>query len=126
MFATVSMGMVYLFSLSARLSILMLCVVPPVTIVGRMYGRHVRGLSRKTQDALARATEVVIVIDCTVSQIQYEVFRWLTRLSPIFERFARSLTNRISATSTMIASKTRIGSARECRFYMGRSNIVGV
>jgi ABC-type multidrug transport system fused ATPase/permease subunit len=62
MFATVSMGMVYLFSLSARLSALMLCVVPPVTIVGRMYGRHVRGLSRKTQDALARATEVEMMI----------------------------------------------------------------
>lgn len=58
MFATVTLGLVYLFKLSVQLSLLMVSVIPAVTIVGRIYGRYVRSLSRQTQDALARASEV--------------------------------------------------------------------
>lgn len=36
----------------------MIGVIPAVAIVGRLYGRYVRALSRQTQDALARASEV--------------------------------------------------------------------
>ncbi|CEO97245.1 unnamed protein product (mitochondrion) [Plasmodiophora brassicae] len=58
MLSTVSLGLVYLFRLSVRLSLLMISVIPAVAIIGRLYGRYVRTLSRQTQDALARATEV--------------------------------------------------------------------
>eukprot|EP00474_Spongospora_subterranea_P008802 CRZ09260.1 hypothetical protein [Spongospora subterranea] len=58
MVSTVSLGLIYLFKLSVQLSILMLSVIPAVAIVGRLYGRYVRNLSRQTQDALARASEV--------------------------------------------------------------------
>ncbi len=51
-------ALVMLFVTSPVLTVLMLCVVPPVAIGAVVYGRRVRKLSREVQDALARASEV--------------------------------------------------------------------
>jgi ABC transporter fused permease/ATP-binding protein len=51
-------GVGLLFYTSGRLTALMLLVVPPVAVGSVVYGRKVRALSRKVQDALARASEV--------------------------------------------------------------------
>jgi ATP-binding cassette subfamily B protein len=58
-FGTAAIGGVgLLIYTSAQLTSIMLLVVPPVTVGGLYVGRLVRKLSRKSQDALAKAGEV--------------------------------------------------------------------
>jgi ATP-binding cassette subfamily B protein len=56
--ASVVGGIALLFYTSARLSLVMLAVVPPVALGAVAYGRRVRKLSRDAQDALARSSEI--------------------------------------------------------------------
>ncbi|MFO0580353.1 MAG: ABC transporter transmembrane domain-containing protein [Polyangia bacterium] len=56
--AAVLGGLALLFYTSARLTLLMLVIVPPVAIGAVAYGRRVRQLSREVQDSLARSSEV--------------------------------------------------------------------
>lgn len=56
--ATIIGGIIYLFVISWKLTLVMLSVVPLVAVTGRYYGTYVKSLSKKTQDALAQATEV--------------------------------------------------------------------
>src|SRR5512141_1969287 len=51
-------AVVLLFFTSGRLTLVMLLVVPPVAIGGVVYGRKVRALARRYQDALADASHV--------------------------------------------------------------------
>ncbi|MCK6548499.1 ATP-binding cassette domain-containing protein, partial [Myxococcota bacterium] len=51
-------GVVLLFYISPVLTSLMLAVVPPVAVGAVVYGRRVRKLSQRAQDALARAGHV--------------------------------------------------------------------
>jgi ATP-binding cassette subfamily B protein len=51
-------ALVFLFFTSTRLTLLMLAVVPPVAIGAVVYGRKVRALARRYQDALADASHV--------------------------------------------------------------------
>ncbi len=45
---------------SPRLTLMMLAVVPPVALGAVFYGRRVRKLSKESQDALAKASEVAV------------------------------------------------------------------
>ena len=45
---------------SSKLTLMMLAVVPPVALSAVIYGRRVRKLSKESQDALARASEVAV------------------------------------------------------------------
>lgn len=49
-----------LLFISPKLTSTMLAVVPPVALAAVFYGRRVRKLSRESQDALARASEVAV------------------------------------------------------------------
>jgi ATP-binding cassette subfamily B protein len=51
-------GVVLLFFTSPRLTVVMLLVVPPVAVGAVAYGRKVRALARRYQDALADASHV--------------------------------------------------------------------
>jgi len=51
-------GLVLLFFTSPRLTVVMLLVVPPVALGAVAYGRKVRALARRYQDALADASHV--------------------------------------------------------------------
>ena len=51
-------GVVLLLYTSARLTGVMLAIVPAVVVAAVLYGRRVRGLSRKVQDALAASSNV--------------------------------------------------------------------
>jgi ABC transporter fused permease/ATP-binding protein len=51
-------GLVLLFFTSPRLTVVMLLVVPPVAVGAVLYGRRVRALARRYQDALADASHV--------------------------------------------------------------------
>lgn len=44
--------------MSAELALVGLAIVPPVAIVAVIYGKFLRGISRKVQDSLAGATSV--------------------------------------------------------------------
>lgn len=57
-FATVLGGIALLFYTSPTLTLLMLVVVPPVALGTVVFGRMIRKLSRKVQDALAEAGEI--------------------------------------------------------------------
>ncbi len=58
---TVSLGaLVMLMFTSAKLTLMMLAVVPPVALSAVYYGRKVRKLSKDAQDALARASDVAV------------------------------------------------------------------
>ena len=51
-------GLGFLLYTSPRLTVLMLAVVPAVVVAGTIYGRRIRRLSRRVQDALAEASQV--------------------------------------------------------------------
>lgn len=46
-------GIAVLFSMSWKVTLLMLCTTPPVAIGAVIYGKYVKSLTRKVQDALA-------------------------------------------------------------------------
>ncbi|KAI9006453.1 P-loop containing nucleoside triphosphate hydrolase protein [Hyaloraphidium curvatum] len=50
-------GTVLLFTISPKLCLIMISVLPPLAIAARLYGRFVRSLSKRTQEALAHAVE---------------------------------------------------------------------
>ncbi len=56
--ASIAGGIGFLFYTSARLTGVMLAVVPPVALGAVVYGRRVRTLSRDVQDALAKSSDV--------------------------------------------------------------------
>ncbi|BES92880.1 ATP-Hypothetical protein cassette subfamily B [Nesidiocoris tenuis] len=51
-------GVSMMVYLSPILALVSLCVVPPVMIIAVFYGRYIRRMTTKTQDALADATQV--------------------------------------------------------------------
>ncbi|MCC6334732.1 MAG: ATP-binding cassette domain-containing protein [Myxococcales bacterium] len=53
-------AVVMLLVTSSKLTLMMLAVVPPVAVAAVIYGRRVRKLSKESQDALARASEVAV------------------------------------------------------------------
>ena len=58
---TIVLGaLVMLLLTSARLTLSMLAVVPPIALSAVIYGRRVRKLSRDAQDALARSSDVAV------------------------------------------------------------------
>lgn len=44
--------------MSPSLASFVLLIVPPVTVLAVVYGRYLRSISKRTQDALAQATQV--------------------------------------------------------------------
>ncbi|MEW5739286.1 MAG: ABC transporter transmembrane domain-containing protein [Myxococcota bacterium] len=59
-FAQAAGALVMLLVTSSRLTLMMLAIVPPVAVSAVIYGRRVRKLSKESQDALARASEVAV------------------------------------------------------------------
>jgi ABC-type multidrug transport system fused ATPase/permease subunit len=56
---TLIIGMVLIFYLSPKLTLLMLSVVPVIVIVGVIFGKRIRKLARTTQDQLADSNTIV-------------------------------------------------------------------
>ncbi|KAI9362882.1 P-loop containing nucleoside triphosphate hydrolase protein [Pilaira anomala] len=56
--ATATVGSSMMFVISPQLTGIMMLVVPPVALFGIVYGRYVKTLSRKTQNALSEITKV--------------------------------------------------------------------
>ena len=56
--AQVIIGIILIFFESWRLSLLMLSIIPPIVVVGVVYGRFMRSFSKRYQKALADASDV--------------------------------------------------------------------
>ncbi|PIO24537.1 hypothetical protein AB205_0166500, partial [Aquarana catesbeiana] len=54
--ATVGIGM--MFFVSPQLATFVLSIIPPLSVVGVIYGRYLRKVSKLTQDSLAEATQL--------------------------------------------------------------------
>jgi subfamily B ATP-binding cassette protein MsbA len=52
-------GLSLIFYLNAQLALVMLCVIPPVVLVARIFGKRLRGLSTAVQDRLAESTSLL-------------------------------------------------------------------
>lgn len=52
-------GLVMLFLQSWRMTLLMLCIVPPVLVIGMVFGKRIRAMSSQVQDRLADASAQV-------------------------------------------------------------------
>lgn len=44
--------------MSPKLALVAMCIVPPVFVLSRYYGRYLQKISKKVQDSLADATQV--------------------------------------------------------------------
>ncbi|XP_062503697.1 ATP-binding cassette sub-family B member 10, mitochondrial-like [Corticium candelabrum] len=56
--AQISVGLCMMFYLSPNLAAVILGIVPPIALLSVAYGRFMRSITRKAQDALASSTEV--------------------------------------------------------------------
>jgi ATP-binding cassette subfamily B (MDR/TAP) protein 10 len=56
--AQISVGISMMFYLSPKLATVVLGIVPPIAVMAVTYGRFMRSITRKVQDALASSTEV--------------------------------------------------------------------
>lgn len=79
-------SLVFLFTLSPALTGIMLAVVPPIAIGAVLYGRRVRQLSKRAQDALAEAGHVA---EETIGSIR--TVRAFTQEEAEAARYARSI-----------------------------------
>ncbi|WVN85245.1 uncharacterized protein L203_100390 [Cryptococcus depauperatus CBS 7841] len=55
---TATVGVAAMFWISAKLTFVMLCVVPPVSLGAVFYGRYLRKLSNQTQDAVGDMSKI--------------------------------------------------------------------
>ena len=53
------LGVIVLFFVSTRLTLIMLAVVPIITILAVLFGRYIKGLGKSTQDAVAESNTIV-------------------------------------------------------------------
>ena len=53
------LGVIVLFFVSTRLTLIMLAVVPVITILAVLFGRYIKGLGKSTQDAVAESNTIV-------------------------------------------------------------------
>ncbi|CAG11010.1 unnamed protein product, partial [Tetraodon nigroviridis] len=56
--AQAAAGVSMMFYVSPSLASFVLLIVPPVTVLAIVYGRYLRSISKRTQDALAQATQL--------------------------------------------------------------------
>lgn len=97
---TVIAGIAILLLTSWRLTLVMLSIVPIVVLGAVIYGRMLRALSRKVQDALARSTEVA---EETLSGIR--TVRAFARESLEVERYAKA----VDASLALARRRARAG-----------------
>ncbi|MDA0195178.1 MAG: ABC transporter transmembrane domain-containing protein [Bacteroidetes bacterium] len=66
-FATLAIGIVFIFYSTPELSIFMLATFPAVVVITMFFGKFIRKLSKKTQDELASAN---VIVEETLQSIQ--------------------------------------------------------
>lgn len=115
--------------ISARLTALMLVIIPPVVLIGRFFGRRLRGISTTVQDRLADATAIleetlggVRVVKSFVRE-PYEISRFTEAVE---DTFAAALTRaRYRAGFTPIITFSGFGGLTFVLWYGGRQVLAG-
>ncbi len=115
--------------LNARLTVFMLVIIPPVVLIGRFFGRRLRGISTTVQDRLADATAV---LEETLSGVRvvksfvrepYEIGRFTEAVE---DTFAAALTRaRYRAGFTPIITFSGFGGLTFVLWYGGRQVLAG-
>nr|WP_225936929.1 ABC transporter transmembrane domain-containing protein [Myxococcus sp. RHSTA-1-4] len=122
-------GVALLFYTSARLTGVMLAIIPAVVLGAVLYGRRVRGISRQVQDALAAASNVAEEDLSGIRTVRSfaaepnEVERYGTAMDRVFA-FARARTRETSIFlgATSIAG---YGAVAAVLWYGGRLVVAG-
>ncbi len=111
-----------LLYLSSTLTLSMLAVVPPVALTAVLFGRRVRKLSKESQDALAKASEVAVESLAGIRTVRSFAAeeKEVTRYSTAIERTLELAFKRIRLSAAFFASASFSGfSAGAFVFWYG-------
>lgn len=106
---TMALGIVFIFIISPKLTLLMLATVPVLVVVAMIYGKFIRKLSKERQDALAASN---VIVEETIHNIHtvksftneaYESNRYRSNLDKVIQTGIRGAVNR-GAFSTFLIS----------------------
>ena len=103
-------GLFFIFLISAKLALVMLAVVPLLAIVAVIFGKHIRKMSRKTQDQLAESGTIVqetfhgISIVKAFTSEYHEVTRYVKSLKSVVATAISNARYRGAFVSFMIFS----------------------
>ena len=84
-------GLVMLFLQSWQMTLMMLCIVPPVLVVGMVFGKRIRKMSAEVQDRLAESSAQVQETVSAISTVQAfrreprEAARYSTKVGEFFK-----------------------------------------
>lgn len=88
---TLLIGIGLIFYISTKLTLLMLAVIPVIVVIGVVFGRQIRKLSRKSQDELANSNTIVQESFQGISNVKAFSNEWYE-----IDRYQRSLRNVVS------------------------------
>ncbi|AEL24897.1 ABC transporter ATP-binding protein [Cyclobacterium marinum] len=88
---TLVAGIIFLFYTTPRLTLFMLITIPVLVVIAMIFGKFIRKLSKKTQDALASANVVVEETLQSIATVKsftgenYEINRYRNKLNSVVE-----------------------------------------
>ncbi|MDO6437724.1 ABC transporter transmembrane domain-containing protein [Cyclobacterium sp. 1_MG-2023] len=88
---TLLAGIIFLFYTTPRLTLFMLITIPVLVVIAMIFGKFIRKLSKKTQDALASANVVVEETLQSIATVKsftgenYEINRYRNKLNSVVE-----------------------------------------
>lgn len=88
-------GLIFLFVINVKLTLLMLAIVPPIVLVTLYFGKKIRGMSREVQDQLAKVSGQVqesIGAIATVQSFVREGFEALKYREGVESTFDKTMT----------------------------------
>lgn len=86
---TLIIGLVFIFLISSKLALIMLCVVPVIAVLAVVFGKRIRKMSRKAQDQLAESGTIVqetfqgIAIVKAFTTEFYEISRYVKSIQAV-------------------------------------------
>lgn len=107
---TLTIGLLFIFWISARLSLLMLAVVPVIAVLAVVFGMRIRKMARKAQDQLAESGTIVQETFQGISIVKaftgefYEISRYVNSLSAVVHTAITNARYRGAFVSFMIFS----------------------
>lgn len=107
---TLIIGLMFIFWISARLSLLMLAVVPVIAVLAVVFGMRIRKMARRAQDQLAESGTIVQETFQGISIVKaftgeyYETSRYVKSLSAVVQTAITNARYRGAFVSFMIFS----------------------
>lgn len=107
---TLIIGLLFIFWISARLSLLMLAVVPVIAVLAVVFGMRIRKMARRAQDQLAESGTIVQETFQGISIVKaftgefYEISRYVKSVSAVVQTAITNARYRGAFVSFMIFS----------------------